>query len=210
MSAKEGYQLILEGNAKKGEKSKFAINKPVAGQWLKLEILTNWGHAQYTELMELEAYGEAVGEKLIPKSIEGVFNTNYDLMWLKQNKTQIEGCYDHDGGRLTGTTDGRVIRFQWTEAGPQVGTAIMVLTSDNAYLNGMWYENGQYQGLWYGSRVTDGTLPQCVAKMQVNKDDNSIGRSLDTAGRAILYGIYFDHDSSEIKSESLETLTISR
>ena len=205
-SAKEGFKLIYEGEAARGQRKGFTIARPVPGQWLKLEVLSNWGDPQYTELMELEAYGEPVKAMTVPEPIKGVYDTNYGLMWLRQNGTGIEGCYDWDNGRLTGTTDGRVIRFQWTEDGPQVGTAVMVLTSDSVYLNGLWYENGRYQGLWYGTQVTDGRMPECRQALESNTKKDAIGRSLDEVGRAIIYGIYLDFDAATIRPDSEETL----
>lgn len=107
-SAKEGFKLIYEGEAAKGQRKGFTIARPVPGQWLKLEVLSNWGDPQYTELMELEAYGEPAKAITAPKPIKGVYDTNYGLMWLRQIGTGIEGCYDWDNGRLTGTTDGKM------------------------------------------------------------------------------------------------------
>jgi outer membrane protein OmpA-like peptidoglycan-associated protein len=78
----------------------------------------------------------------------------------------------------------------------------MVLNSDGTFLNGLWYEKGSYRGLWYGSRVTDGRSPRC----QLVEVKDSIGKSLDSTGRAILYGIYFEVDSAMLKPESTETL----
>ena len=196
----EGYDLVYTGEAAKGERKVFVLDKPAKAQWLKLVILCNWGDPKYTEIMELEAYGEPVGAPPQPMPIRGVYDTNYNLLRLEQDGTTIEGCYDWDNGTLSGTTDGRVIRFQWIEDGPQIGTAIMVLTADGSFLNGLWYEGGGYRGLWYGTKVTDGRQPQCVTQ----KD--AVGRSLDTVGRAIVYGIYFDFDSATLKPESTETL----
>lgn len=206
VSAKEGFQLILEGEAAKGTRKKFTIENPTPGRWLKLEVLSNWGNSQYTELMELEAYGEPSGKSGIGKPVNGVYDTNYGLMWLKQNEKEVEGCYDWDSGRLSGTTDGRVIRFQWTEEGPQTGSAIMVLTTDGGFLNGLWYENGRYQGLWYGKRVTDGRQPKCRGVLEADPESDAIGRALDATGRAIVYGIRFDFDKATIRPDSRETL----
>ena len=206
-SASEGYKLILEGEAAKGQKKGFTVQKSSPGQWLKLEVLSNWGDPSYTEMMELEAYGILSGAAVTPQPIKGVYDTNYNLMRLLQSGTSIEGCYDWDNGTLSGTTDGRVIRFQWVEDGPQVGTAMMVLTSDGSFLNGLWYENGLYKGLWYGTRVTDGRAPKCGQGIAKSPDGGgAIGQSLDKVGRAIIYGIYFDYDASTIKPASRETL----
>jgi flagellar motor protein MotB len=201
-SHKTGYSVIYEGEAEKGKKKIFALDKSTKVKWLKLVIQSNWGSKKYTEIMELEAYGEAVEKPDEQKQIDGVYDTNYKLLKLSQDGNKIEGCYDYDNGKLSGETDGRVIRFQWTEDGPQVGTAIMVLNSDGTFLNGLWYEKGSYRGLWYGSRVTDGRSPRC----QLVEVKDSIGKSLDSTGRAILYGMYFEVDSAMLKPESTETL----
>ena len=202
VSAREGFQLIYAGEAAKGERKVFTFEKKAEARWLQLEVISNWGHSEYTEIMELEAYGDPFGELPVQKTIAGVYDTNYNLLRFEQSGSKIEGCYDWDNGRLSGTTDGRVIRFQWTEIGPQIGTAIMVLTSDGQFLNGMWYEHGSYRGLWFGKRVTDGRKTKCKPKVEMD----SIGQSLDTVGRVILYGIYFDYDSANLRPESTETL----
>jgi len=199
-SSAEGFNLVYSGEAAKGERKVFVLDKPAKAHWLKLVVLSNWGHALYTEIMELEAYGEAIGAALQQRPISDVYDTNYQLLRLEQYGNTIEGCYDWDNGTLSGTTDGRVIRFQWIEDGPSIGTAVMVLTADGNFLNGLWYEGGAYRGLWYGTRVTDGRQTLCVTQ----KD--AIGSSLDAVGRAIIYGIYFDFDSATFKPESFETL----
>jgi outer membrane protein OmpA-like peptidoglycan-associated protein len=199
-SRKEGFDLVYSGEAAKGERKVFTLDKPAKAQWLKLVVLSNWGNPAYTEIMELEAYGETVGAAPEQRSVSGFYDTNYNLLRLEQYGSTIEGCYDWDNGTLSGTTDGRVIRFQWIEDGPETGAAVMVLTADGNFLNGLWYEEGTYRGLWYGTKVTDGRQPQCV----IQKD--AVGRSLDTVGRAIVYGIYFDFDSATLKTESTETL----
>ena len=201
-SHKTGYSVLCENEAGKGQRKVFILDKSIEVKWLKFVIQSNWGNKKYTEVMELEAYGEAVEKPDKQKKIDGVYDTNYELLRLTQDGKKIEGCYDYDNGTLSGETDGRVIRFQWTEDGPQIGTAIMVLNSDGTFLNGLWYEKGSYRGLWYGSRVTDGRSPRC----QLKKVEESIGTSLDATGRAILYGIYFETDSALLKAESRETL----
>ena len=201
-SHKTGYSVLCENEAEKGQRKVFILDKSIEVKWLKFVIQSNWGNKKYTEVMELEAYGEAVEKPDKQKKIDGVYDTNYELLRLTQDGKKIEGCYDYDNGTLSGETDGRVIRFQWTEDGPQIGTAIMVLNSDGTFLNGLWYEKGSYRGLWYGSRVNDGRSPRC----QLKKVEESIGTSLDATGRAILYGIYFETDSAVLKAESRETL----
>jgi Outer membrane protein and related peptidoglycan-associated (lipo)proteins len=200
ISGKEGFKIVCSGEATQDARKVFALEKPAEAQWLKLVVLSNWGHGDYTEIMELEAYGDPVGPAPKPRPVVGMYATNYNLLRFEQKGSNVEGCYDFAGGTLSGTTDGRVIRFQWIENAPRNGTAIMVLTADGCFINGMWYRDGRYCGPWYGTLVTDGRQPQYVPKKE------AILSSLDTVGRAIIYGIYFDTDSATLKPESTETL----
>jgi len=49
-------------------------------------------------------------------------------------------------------------------------------------------------------------MPECMAAIVADTQKDSIGRSLDNAGRAIIYGIYFDYDASALRPDSTETL----
>jgi Mg-chelatase subunit ChlD/surface antigen len=58
-SAESGFERVLAATAGQGARSAFALDAPVKARWLKLVVLSNWGHPEYTEIMELSAYGEA-------------------------------------------------------------------------------------------------------------------------------------------------------
>jgi outer membrane protein OmpA-like peptidoglycan-associated protein len=78
----------------------------------------------------------------------------------------------------------------------------MVLSDGNQFLNGLWYEEGSYRGLWFGER--DKTAdPRCTSS-----ESDAVGRALRESGRAVLYGIQFDTDSAKIRSESEQTLRL--
>lgn len=135
-------------------------------------------------------------------ALEGVYSTNYDLLEIHRAGSRIAGCYDWNQGRLTGSTDGRVARFEWVEdQGRQRGTALVVLAADGEYLNGYWYEGGEYQGLWYGERVQGEEL-DC----EVSLGAAGLEEKLDRGDSAILYGLRFGFDSARLRDESRETL----
>jgi len=198
-SATAGFAPLGTFEAAQGARREFPLPPPGSlAQWLKLEVLSNWGHAQYTEMMELEAYGEPEGEATAPPPIAGVYQTNYELMSLQQRGSRVVGCYDFSGGTLMGSTDGRVVQFEWREdQGTDIGTAIMVLSSAGDYLNGLWYRAGIRQGVWKGPRAAPGSKPHCTVR-----DAGGIGTALAESGRAIIYGIYFDSDSARLRPES--------
>ncbi|WP_179862370.1 OmpA family protein [Longibacter salinarum] len=197
-----GFSKAIVREAAQGARSVFSFPESTPARWLKLVIKSNWGHESYTELMELEAYGETSGNADSRSTISGVYDTNYDLMRIEQRGTQIYGCYDYRGGTLTGSIDDNVAQFEWRHKGrDEIGTAIMVLSRSGNQLNGLWYEDGQYQGLWTGSPAEGGEQPACTIPT-----DGNIAQSLSTSGRAIVYGIRFDVDSAQLRAKSEETL----
>lgn len=200
VSASEGFEPLVSGEAANEARTEFAIDAGKPARWLRLQIKDNWGAADYTEVMELEAYGDMTSTRR-SASVSGVYDTNYNLMRLEQHGRAVAGCYDWDHGVLTGDTDGRVIRFEWREDGPQIGTAIMVLTADARHLNGLWYENAQLQGVWEGSLVEDGRKPNCTVA-----SNNSVSDALQAGGAATLYGVHFDLDSAVLRDDSAAVL----
>lgn len=192
---------VLRGEAARGARSAHSLPTPTEGQWVRLSVLSNWGHAEYTEVMELEAYGEPLREA-VPADLDGVFDTNYELLRFATFGSGVLGCYDWDNGTLMGFRNGRVTQFEWREnGGAQVGTAILALSEAGDFLNGLWYEGGRLRGYWFGDRVTDGREPDC----QVRAAD-ALGMALDENGRAVVYGIYFDFGSDRLRPDAEEPL----
>jgi outer membrane protein OmpA-like peptidoglycan-associated protein len=200
-SATAGFAEIATIEAAKGGRKEVALAGPATAQWLRFEVRSNWGHAEYTELMELEAYGEPVGPA--PKvSVAGVFQTNYGAMRLEQDGVAVRGCYDCCGiGQLTGNLDGRVLRFEWREdEGKDVGTAMMIVSTAGDALNGVYFRGGELNGEWSGYRVT-GREADCTVAT-----GSGLAEKLEATGKAVLYGLYFDPDSAVLKAESEPTL----
>ena len=174
-------------------------DKP-ASRWLKLDIKQNWGDQEYIAITELEAYGEPVGKTTYDTDLSGNFNTNYDKMRLSMDGTDVVGCYDWQQGTLSGDTDGRIFRFQWTEVPNRIGSAVMAISADGNRFNGFFFQNRKMQGIWWGTRNKSKKEPRCQLKT------NAIATALQQSSRAVLYGIHFDFDSDRLKSSALPTL----
>ena len=216
----EVVDLILSGEADKGKRKVFTLEKPTEVRWLKLAVFSNWGNPSHTQLMEIEGYGEVLGTVSQEKSMEGIYSSNYGFMRLEQSGTYVVGCYEADNGLLSGRTNGRVLKFRWWEDGPNGGTAFMVLSTDGNHLNGLWYERGRMKGSWFGSRVTDRQGPNCKvpvldalvksvyeANLGVPMEELGQEKSLEQEGApTILPEIYFASDSAEITPESEKRL----
>jgi outer membrane protein OmpA-like peptidoglycan-associated protein len=198
-SAEDGFVQLATLEAPRGGRKEVALPQAVTARWLKFVVGSNWGHGEYTELMELEAYGEPAGPA--PEiDAAGTYESTYGLMRLEQEGTKIRGCYDYRGGQLDGTLQGRVLQLQWREDGEnRTGGAIFVVRDDGS-LSGVYYQNGQLQGEWEGPPAKPNQRAECTIA------ESGLAAMLDATGRALLYGIYFDPDSAAPKPESQAAL----
>jgi outer membrane protein OmpA-like peptidoglycan-associated protein len=167
----------------------------VEARWLRLVVADNWGNADYTEFMDVEAYGTAVGPAPRQTSVTGIYDSNYGTLRLVQEGSTVRGCYRGNAGTVQGATDGRMINVEWRGNAGTFGSAVMVLTSSGDFLNGVWYERGSVQGIWFGKRVTQGQ--PCTTP-----GSSTLASELRATGRAVLYGIRFATNSADITPES--------
>lgn len=160
-SSQSGWEPVATIEARQFSRKEELLDKPLLARWLKVEVLSNYGHRDYIEINELEAYGKPVGER--PSFIDpnGVYQTNYGLLKLQVDGSQVTGCYEVDKGYVHGTTNGRVFNIEWMEhKGEERGTALLVLSS-KGFLNGLWYEDGILKGPWFGNKLRADQQIEC-------------------------------------------------
>jgi len=202
-SPTEGFVKVLQVQLPKAVRQEFKLAAPTPARWLKIVILSNWGHPQFTELMELEAFGQPLPGAAVQAPLSGIYKTNYGLIQFDQSGNSVKGCYYEGQGTFNGTTDGRVVQCEWRQdGGKRFGTALMVLSAKGDFINGFWYENGNLAGTWFGERGKPGDDPKCQADLK----SSGLGAEIAQTGRAITYGILFDTASDKIKPESEPTL----
>ncbi|MFN8417093.1 MAG: OmpA family protein [Cytophagaceae bacterium] len=123
-------------------------------RWIKLIIKDNYGHPQWTELMEMKAIGVYSNPVFsATNSAVGVWNTNFDWVSIKSNSSgYIYGCYKWAQGEMfSGKVDRNVFTFEWYQiANGQKGWCVLVLNEDGTQMNGIWgYGNNQNVfGFW--------------------------------------------------------------
>lgn len=193
-----GFTKLMDVVAPKGARKVFPLSNPTKARWLKLVIKSNWGDPNYSEIMELEAYGKPADPNPSQPPLAGTFDTNYNKIYFETQGNQVKGCYDWSGGVLNGWTDGRVVQFEWRQnKGTQIGTAIMVVSADGKKINGLWYHKGKLQGVWVGPRAKPGDSANCTVQ-----SGNPVQQALAESGRLITYGIQFDTNLATLKPES--------
>jgi len=159
-SAQDGFELVSTVEATQGGRDTFPLPLGVEARWIKLVIVTNWGNEEFTELMELEAYGILVGDPLPPPDVGGTYLTNFGSLYLEQSGDLVRGCYDDGTATVAGRLDGRVVRMQWRES-DGAGSALLTVSSGGDFLNGLWYEGTELRGRWRGPRDPGDPEPPC-------------------------------------------------
>ncbi|MCS6824525.1 MAG: OmpA family protein [Cytophagaceae bacterium] len=135
------------------EKNYFKINSAPA-RWVRITLLSNYGNQQYTQLMEMEAWGVFNNYDLNSLPIEGVWDSNWDWVSLKKNEHgYYYGCYKFNNGILfSGKVTRRVFEFEWDEtaAGARKGWATLVINEEGSKLRGIWGYDKDHSvfGIW--------------------------------------------------------------
>jgi outer membrane protein OmpA-like peptidoglycan-associated protein len=193
--------------ADKADGQRFAVTTERPGRWVALSVLNNHGAKDYVELAEFRGEGTQL-TKTPASAIGGVYMTKWPggqaAMHIRQDGTQISGCYEYNEGLLTGGIEDHLLRFTWRE-GDNYGPAIMVISPDGKRLNGLYWHGDRAEGQatwWDGERTakTPGTCPHW------KQTESPVERDLRDAKRTRLYGITFDFGSDHVRDESKATL----
>jgi outer membrane protein OmpA-like peptidoglycan-associated protein len=177
--------------------------KGVKAKRVKLVVTGNHGNSDFTEIAEIDLLGTRTAPS--PSvSLSGDFETSYGPLRFAQEGSELYGCYDwaSRSSVVFGSVSGRIARVTWVEddgeGNIRQGTASFAVRSDGE-LWGVWYENGELQGLWAGPRTDTG--PTCRPQKK-----GTISRLLQKEGRAVLFGIHFASDSDLPLPDSTATL----
>jgi len=201
--AKGDFEKLATVTVGKNERNEVPLpGKPTAAR-VKVVVVDNHGHAEFTEIAELDLFGERSGPVATAK-VEGDYKTTYGPLRFVQEGDQVYGCYDwRDGSMIWGTVTGRVVRVSWLE--PQEGkndegTATFAVARDGK-LQGVWYRGDTLADECSGPRVPAKEGPKCKPAKK-----GALERSLKESGRAVLYGIRFDTGSDVPRAESQATI----
>lgn len=200
-----GYRRLAAFDAAAEGESLAQIPTGEPVRWLRFTVISNHGSAIFTYL----AGAIVRGEQILPARLadfRGVFQTGpRDFVELKQEGGVITGCYSEQGGAVRGTLSGEadrgVARLRWRSDEGVTGAALLVIDSRGA-LNGVRYRD-RSRGAWAGPQAAAGTTTQCSRQ---DPPANPIAAALETDGRALIYGILFDHDRATLRPESTPAL----
>jgi hypothetical protein len=100
----------------------------------------------------------------------GEWDSPYGLMSLTQSGSQVNGNYEHQAGRLTGTASGNTLKGWWSEAPTHnlpddAGEVELTMSGDGQSFTGRWrYDStGSWSDNWNGTR-------KATAKLNISRD----------------------------------------
>jgi OOP family OmpA-OmpF porin len=204
-SAQTGFTTVAEAAlAERQESQKVPAKTKVAGRWVRLELVDNHGDTQWIELCSFRGYG-ARPANVPTLDVAGTYTTDYGDFHLRSQGQALIGCYEHDGGLLSGSVDGRVLRLTWQEEGgpDDAGPAVMVLDPSGKSFTGFWWTGSDKDhgpsGSWDGIKKSAavGSCPHWGGSVR-----SEVERQLTQEGRARIYGIEFDVDSATLRASS--------
>jgi outer membrane protein OmpA-like peptidoglycan-associated protein len=202
-----GYEVVLLATlASRTDRQKFKALKKMTGRWLRLTIKNNHGSPEWTELFSFRAFGRKPPAEAPMANISGTYESDYSQFHVRQQGTALVGCYEYNEGLLDGAIEGRLMKLTWRE-GENSGSAVMVFSPDGRSFRGYYWRKGLEKecpgGSWNGSKTSSqvGGCPHWSGSLA-----GELKKQLKDEGRARVYGILFDLNSSTIKAESKPVL----
>lgn len=190
----------------KDERRSHPLPKNTEAARVKIVVVQNHGHAEYTELSEIDLLGVRVGPPP-PRKIDGDYKTGFGPMRFVSSGDQVFGCYDwaSGGSAIWGTITGRVAHVTWREVHQdnqiKEGTATFSTPRQGDRIRGIWFTDGAPSGEWMGPKVRPAEGPKCKPRKK-----GQLASGLKQQGRVVLYGIRFDTAADAPRADSEGTL----
>lgn len=163
------FETLYEGEAKADARNSFALPEAAKARWLKLRIDSNWAQGGATRLAEFEAIGELEQRGVTDTAdASGVYSHEYGPIAIRQQGSEVYGCYNNGLGSLRGTILGRIMRLAWFAAGENsIGSATLVPANGKLY--GFWYRYSDKMGSPWNATKTqeleEADLTKCRAAL---------------------------------------------
>ena len=163
------FETLVEGEAKADAQTVVKLPKEASARWLRLRIDSNWAGSGQTRLSDLAVLGtlDQRGAAAVTDA-SGIYAHEYGPIALRQQGSEIFGCYNDGLGTLRGTVFGRIMRLAWfSKEEGSIGAATLVAANSKLY--GFWYRPEDKMGSpWNAVREggLDGTdLSKCRAAL---------------------------------------------
>jgi len=187
----------LTTHGEKGQLTEFEATQKLAVRWVKL-VLSGGIDVQrektFFEFSEIQGFG--VQEQVaMSERLNGKWKGRGVLMELHQDGALVSGCYDRTGD-LRGAVTGNMLYASGVDRNDGVLSTFVLSVAPDGSINGVRSTNGAPFRIYTGGPAPKGTITGCSEPVK-----STLGCG------AIVYGIQFDFDSADIKSESEQVLS---
>lgn len=194
------FTLIQSFHLEKNLGAQIFSVTPFKCRRLKIEIVSNHGEPELTQLARVKAFGD-----FLPfsndDSITGIWSTTFGELKIYRTQPFVTGCYEE--GTLQGTFQNRICSFYWTET-EQGGVASVILNEEGDRLLGFWGAEDQGYESWAGEKISSKIIT-CP--------EEPLAQQLDAIGQAMLFSARFmspqdtsSHASKEILAGAVHYL----
>jgi hypothetical protein len=126
-----------------------------AGAGLKETIITTGGKACIPE-----SGHSATASSIGAFPLSGKWKTNFGMMTLTQDGSNVSGSYTHDSGKIEGKLEGNILRGSWSEspsykAPRDAGGFEFIFSDDAKKFTGKWrsgFDKQGWDGSWTGTK----------------------------------------------------------
>jgi hypothetical protein len=192
----DGFVLLASGTLEvhraRGQETELAITARPAVRWVKIRL--QGGINVLRDRMGFD-FSEIIGNGVqeprpLASSFTGAWDSRFVKMELLQDGPLVSGCYDSQG-LLEGVVDGNILRARGVNQGRDQVVSLFVLSVlGDGTLTGVHSTNGGPFRLYTGGPVDDVATLDCL----MPPPPPGCG--------SVVYGINFDFDSAQIRSES--------
>lgn len=186
----------LAKHAKPGMISELVMKAKSPVRWLDIRLT---GGLDIPDGKAALQFSELVGrgtQKAAPLAtgFTGVWKGPGVLVELAQSGTVVTGCYDTDGGELTGTVSGNILRAVGIDPGDKVKSVFVFVAAPDGELRGLRSTNGAPFRVHGAPKAPAGTKTKCSP------------RPPKLGCGSVIHSINFDFDSAKLRPDSEATL----
>lgn len=133
------FMTLVEGEARADALTVMKLPRALSARWLRLRIDSNWAGSGPTRLSDVAVLGTLDQRGAAAAAdVGGVYAHEYGPILLRQQGSEIFGCYNDGLGTLRGTLFGRIMRLAWfSKREGSIGSATLVVANGRLY--GFWY-----------------------------------------------------------------------
>lgn len=197
----QGFALAAKLTVPKSGTASAAPPKDTVARWVRVIVRGNWGHARYTEVMELSVRGRPL-EPRGARPLSGTWKLDHGPLLLlgEGGGCEVQGQAPDAWLVKTETVEGRSAQLGWSQVGTASAGTASVVVADDGTLHGVWRYGGSssISGVWLG-RPLKGPPLDCRTALE---DARFRARLVAEPRGLVLGGVSFAGDEVKLEEQN--------